>query len=251
MPGVLADLLVIVQATEPDKLKPLFKEVVRFLGLSVEEDSDALDLLKSRAEVAFTSKPVEVAGGLVRGEFGCMVLEREFVLEGARIFVGRRVAGFEVDTVFVVETKIDDVSGEVIANAVDRIMERAIDVEVVSVLGKKGRPSLLLRALSKPEKVEEVASSVMRETGSTGVRVYSVLRLKSPREVVRVKVKVKGNDKREHDVRVKVSGVNVKPEFEDVKKLAEKEGISLLEAYRIVYLHLREIAARRRKFESR
>ncbi len=137
----------------------------------------------------------------------------------------------EKDDVVVVETKVDDVSGEVLANAVEKIMEVALDVEVLLALGKKGRPSFVVRALAEAGKAEELARVIMRETGSIGVRLVFTKRIKSPRIVKKLKVRMS----REYEIRVKVSGVNVKPEFEDVKRLAEGEGISLPEAYRAVY----------------
>jgi len=215
-------MLLLVQCGDEKKLEEVLKEVL----------PEITSCLNKEFEIVQTSKPVEVAGGVVRGDFGLMIVEGEFLFGDVRVFLGRRCEGLESDVIFVVETKVDDASGEVIANAVERVMEKAIDVEVVSVLGKKGRPSILLRALSKPERVGEVAEVVMRETGSTGVRIYRVFRLKSPRKTVKVKVEGK------YEVRVKVSGVNVKPEFEDVKAIAEKEGIPLPEAYRIVYRHV-------------
>jgi len=137
----------------------------------------------------------------------------------------------EKDDVVVVESKVDDISGEVLVNAVEKIMDVALDVEVLFALGKKGRPSFVVRAIAEAGKAEELARVVMRETGSIGVRLVFTKRIKSPRTVKKLKVKMS----KEYEIRVKVSGVNVKPEFEDVKMLAEGEGISLLEAYRAVY----------------
>ncbi len=231
-------------------------EVLKFLGLDFGLDfkscksSDLLDKLEERGLVWLTRNPVEVAGGFARGDFGIIAVEKEVIFGHIRVFAGEIVAGcgdercngyesyskkHEYDTVFVVETKLDDVSGEILANAASKVMNSAIDIEILPATGKKCRPSYIFRALSKPEKLGEVVETLMKETGSTGVRVYRVFRFKSWRKIERIKVKVGGKT---YSVRVKISGVNVKPEFEDVRKIAEDAGISLLDAYRAVHTEL-------------
>ena len=50
------------------------------------------------------------------------------------------------------ETNVDDVSGEVIAHAITRFMEAgARDACAMPVIMKKGRPGFLIRVISLPE----------------------------------------------------------------------------------------------------
>lgn len=136
------------------------------------------------------------------------------------------------DCVAVLETKVDDVSGEVMSYAIERVLEKALDVEVIPAFGKKNRPCFLIRAIATLNAANEVAEVMMRETGSIGVRIIPLLRVKSSRCVKEIKIKISD---RIYNVRVKVSGVNFKPEFEDVKRIAENERLSIVEAYRLVY----------------
>gem|GEM_PF-208865 len=201
---------------EPDNLK--FVEKTKFKVILSKNGVDSR-IIKELAE-------------FIEGEI-LHPIEVDKVIEcnGVKIAVGKYL---EKDRVFLLETKIDDVSGEVIAHAVEKVLKYALDVEVLLASGKKGRPCFVLRVIS--ENVEKVAEIIMAETGSIGVRIFPIIRIKSPRKIETININV-GN--RQYSVRVKISGVNVKPEFEDIKNIAEKEGLSLIEAYRLVLQKLR------------
>ena len=53
------------------------------------------------------------------------------------------------DTVDILETNVDDISGEVIAHAISRFMENgARDASAIPIIMKKGRPGFLIRVIS-------------------------------------------------------------------------------------------------------
>ncbi len=142
----------------------------------------------------------------------------------------------EHDRIVVLETNIDDLSPEYLSYAVEKLSSLCHDVYVVPALMKKGRMGSVLKAVVDYSKVEEVAEKIMKLTGSLGVRIIPVdHRVKSSREVKSVRVKIMG---REFEVRVKYSDYRVKPEYEDVKKIADELEISAEEVYRIL---MREI----------
>jgi hypothetical protein len=144
-----------------------------------------------------------------------------------RLIVGRTLSH---DSVVLLETLIDDTSGEIIAHAIEKIGEVALDVSATPVTGKKGRPGIILRAISDFLRAEEVAERIISETGSLGVRIYPVYhRLIAPRELKSVDVEIHGE---KFQVRVKKSGLLLKPEFEDVKRIAESLEMPLVVVYR-------------------
>ncbi len=138
--------------------------------------------------------------------------------------------GGGVEVVTLLETNVDDVPGELLGHLIQRLVQQgALDVSVLPATGKKGRPSYLIRVISKPWMAEELASSLIRETGTLGVRMMDVPRITAEREVRTVRVEIEGED---FEVRVKVSRIggqiiNVKPEHDDLAKISRETGIPL------------------------
>lgn len=139
------------------------------------------------------------------------------------------------DSVAVLETTVDDASGEVLGHAIEEISKTALDVNAIQVIGKKGRPAVLIRAISSLSKAEELAKIIMEETGSIGVRIIPVYHRAIAERSEEVKeVRVFG---RLFKVRVKTSYPRakiVKPEYEDVKVIAKELNLPLNVVYREV-----------------
>jgi len=132
---------------------------------------------------------------------------------------------FDRDSVQVMETNLDDVSGEIVGNSIQRILDAgAKDVWVTSGQFKKNRPGYTLHAICSTEDLEKIAQVIVRETGTLGVRYQRWDRFVLAREILLVKLRV---EDRTFDVRVKIardgSGqiVQMKPEFEDVDSIAQ------------------------------
>ncbi|HID42835.1 MAG TPA: nickel pincer cofactor biosynthesis protein LarC [Archaeoglobaceae archaeon] len=152
-----------------------------------------------------------------------------------RLILGKTVSH---DSVVLLETLVDDISGEVIAHAIEKLGEIALDVSATPVTGKKGRPAIIFRAITDFSKAEEVGEKMISETGSLGVRVYPVYhRIVAPRGIEKVKLKI---ENREFTVGIKKSGELLKPEFEDVKKVSETLDLPLVVAYRKILENLGE-----------
>lgn len=74
----------------------------------------------------------------------------------------------------VLETNVDNVSGEILGNLFDRLLALgARDVTISPVSMKKGRPGQLIRVISLPHTSAALAREIMRETGTLGVRVMT------------------------------------------------------------------------------
>ncbi len=137
----------------------------------------------------------------------------------------------DLESIVVLETNVDDVTGEVISYVVDKVLEKAIDVYVFQCIGKKGRPCTMLKVLVNEENALDIAKMLCEELPTLGVRIYRVGRFKVDRRVVKKVITIFGN---EFKLRVKVSDVSIKPEFEDVKRIAEELGKPLP----VVYLEI-------------
>jgi len=77
------------------------------------------------------------------------------------------------DDVAVLEFDIDDMTGEEIALAADRLRATpgVVDISVGSRTGKKGRPIADFRVLARPGAVDAVAQSCFSETSTLGLRI--------------------------------------------------------------------------------
>ncbi|MBW0089458.1 nickel pincer cofactor biosynthesis protein LarC [Pseudonocardia sp. KRD-184] len=133
----------------------------------------------------------------------------------------------EVTPMTLLETTVDDVSGEVLGHVLDRALAAgAADAWITPVTMKKSRPGHTVHLLVTPERAAACETLLLRETGSLGVRRRTVDRRALPRRTSTVDV---GG----HVVRVKHGPWGAKPEHDD-----------LVAAAAALDLPLREVAAR-------
>ena len=149
-----------------------------------------------------------------------------------RITLGKK-STLLTDEIAIIETNIDDRTGEELGYAMQRIIDNgALDVSLIPTIGKKGRPSNVLKVITNLSKSEFFSDLVMRETGTLGVRVYPMSRFIQMRENLKANITIKNNDE-EIDVKVVKSEsgeiIQFKPEFDQIVKLSEKYKINLIE----------------------
>jgi uncharacterized protein (TIGR00299 family) protein len=142
------------------------------------------------------------------------------------------------DTSCLIETTVDDISGEIIGNLIEQLSAGAVkDVIAIPGIGKKNRPTHLIRIICDNANLSNVLTTLFMEAGTIGARFQDIQRLVLPRSIVIVPVNISGYD---FNVRVKISrGLNaealgVKPEFDDVKDIASTTGISVKRAMELV-----------------
>ena len=142
-----------------------------------------------------------------------------------QVVVGRRmphVVG-SGQPALVLETNLDDVTGEQLGYAVTAALEAgALDAWVSSVTMKKGRPGHVLHVLAEATQVEVLRREIARATGTMGVRAMPVERWPVAREMSTVIIDG-------ITIRMKVTSGRVKPEFDDVALAAAKTGATLHE----------------------
>ncbi|MCI0439023.1 MAG: nickel pincer cofactor biosynthesis protein LarC [Chloroflexi bacterium] len=133
----------------------------------------------------------------------------------------------------IIETNIDDMSGEMLGYVQERLFELgARDVWFTPIQMKKNRPATMMSAIIAADLESQAVSLVIRETSTLGVRVRTLDRYEAERETLRVKTSL-------GDVQVKVKRLEgrnaaVHPEYEECRKIALERGIPLQAVYRTV-----------------
>jgi pyridinium-3,5-bisthiocarboxylic acid mononucleotide nickel chelatase len=131
-----------------------------------------------------------------------------------------------LEQIWVVETNIDDASGELIGYCTTRLWEAgALDVYTAAIQMKKNRPGVILSVLCNAADIERIEAVLFRETTTLGVRRWPVSRRKL--------------DRRRHEVTTPwgpIDGVlalmpehppSFSPEFETCRRVAEEKSLPL------------------------
>jgi uncharacterized protein (TIGR00299 family) protein len=163
---------------------------------------------------------------------------REFIEQPnlLRLFLGDAAASpnqEERDTVWMLETNLDDVPAEVVGYCFEALFAAgALDVFSTPVQMKKNRPGVVLSVLAPEPAIPALEAILFRETATLGVRRYPVQRSKLRREAVTVQTPwgpVQG--KRGW----RDGGLEVfSPEYEDCARVAREHGVPLREVYAAV-----------------
>lgn len=167
-----------------------------------------------------------------------------------RITVGKPLENWLLtDEIVILETNLDDVTGEIIGNSVDRLLqEGAKDVSIIPMFTKKNRPGQILKIVADQKDAKRLSRVVIEETGTLGVRMYPCERHILSRELFSIDVKI---DDAKETVRVKIAKdrrgkiIQIKPEYDEVKRLADKTGKPLREITELVTLRAKEILLRK------
>jgi uncharacterized protein (TIGR00299 family) protein len=153
-----------------------------------------------------------------------------------RLFVGE-AAGLpgnpeEFDTIWVLETNIDDAPAELVGYCFEQLLAAgALDVFAMPIQMKKNRPGVLLTILAPEALVPALEMVLFRETATFGVRRSPALRTKLRREAVRVETPF-GPVLAKRGWRDGLSVLT--PEYEDCARVARERGVPLREVYRAV-----------------
>ena len=144
-----------------------------------------------------------------------------------RVFIGTAAESkTEKDTICVLETNIDNATGEVIGYTVEKLFTAgALDVVTLPIQMKKSRPGVLLQVLCPIDLISRMEGIIFSELPTLGIRKYLCHRAKLKREIRKVKTRYGA-------IRVKVSYLNddakhLSPEYEDCKKAAQKYNVPL------------------------
>ena len=144
-----------------------------------------------------------------------------------RLIVGDPAEGERSETIAVLRSVIDHRTPEELAHALERVLaEGALDAWQTPVVMKKGRAGIEVTVIAAPRDAEAVATALMRETGTLGVRREFAERTVAARSSVTLETTL-------GEVRFKVAEVDgvrhVRPEYDDAARLALEHGIPVHE----------------------
>jgi uncharacterized protein (TIGR00299 family) protein len=128
------------------------------------------------------------------------------------------------ETVWIVETNIDDMTGELTGYCVERLWSLSpLDVWVTPIQMKKQRPGVIISVMCRQEQVDSVQMLLLSETSTLGIRRYSVERTVLHREPHRIKTPWGEIDAKR--AFLPDGTEKVEPEFESVKRLSAAKGV--------------------------
>jgi hypothetical protein len=135
--------------------------------------------------------------------------------------LGEAVTAAGRDLLMLLETTVDDVTGEVLGQLTPALLaDGALDAWIVSGVGKKNRPVYVISVLAAPGVADALEERLLAETGSLGVRRSTVERTAVARYMRTVTVAG-------HPVRIKVGPHGSKPEHDDLVAAARGSGLPL------------------------
>lgn len=135
------------------------------------------------------------------------------------------------ETVTVLESELDDLNPELFSHLFCIFLDHpaVLDFFTTAVYMKKNRSGTLITIIARPEAAAELSRLLMRESGTLGVRCRMQERFILPRHMETVETPW-------GPVRIKVAEYNEgeihkKPEYEDCRAIAVKQGLPLLDVY--------------------
>ncbi len=131
------------------------------------------------------------------------------------------------DEIYVLETNLDDCTGEVLSYAMDLLFEAgAKDVWYTPIFMKKGRPAYALSVMCKEEEKEACIRILFRETSAIGIRVSRKERVIMDREAVKTETPY-GTADAKHLTYEDIDKTTI--EYESAKRLALENDVPLKE----------------------
>lgn len=143
-----------------------------------------------------------------------------------------------VEEVTILETAVDDVSGEILGNFVNILgNEDILDIQIIPSITKKNRPGHIIKIICDPSQSYDFILKTLRELGTLGVRFYSSKRVCVDRKIVKEKIEING---KWYELNFKISFIkkgekteviNIKPEFEDLSVISKETSLTIKEIF--------------------
>jgi len=147
-----------------------------------------------------------------------------------RVMIGELEQSGEEEESVIVETNIDDMNPEIYPFVIEQLLSHgADDAFLIPIIMKKGRPGVLLSAITSRSKLDHITEVFFSQTSTLGIRMQHINRRKVVREQREIESKL-------GKIKVKVVKYNGKerfiPEYEECRRLAIEKNIPLIEIYR-------------------
>lgn len=140
--------------------------------------------------------------------------------------------------VWILETNIDDSTGENLAYTMEKLFEKgALDVFFTPIYMKKNRPAQMLTVLCEEKLINAMESLIFKHTTTIGIRKYKTTRKVLNREIKNIETEY-------GTVRIKLCTYDnneyIYPEYEDVKSICDRTGLSYAEVYDNIALYAKK-----------
>ena len=150
---------------------------------------------------------------------------------------------FNIDSVKILETNVDDISGEILGNLIEKIMLKgAKDVSIYNGITKKGRPTNLVSVICDDVKVDDIVDTLILETGTLGVRIFESNRFTVPRSDHETTLVFNNQSFKIHYKKSSFKGkIDFKIEFDDLKILSNSIDKSIKETDSILRKEIKKL----------
>ncbi len=146
-----------------------------------------------------------------------------------RLFIGEETEIIEAQEVEVIDCHLDDWAPETYPYLCDRLLAaQALDVSLIPIQMKKGRPGFLLRVLADTAHAHQCKRLILDETTAIGLRFRKERRWTLPRRAKTINTRFGKMIVKEVDT---PSGTRIYPEYEECRRLAEEQGIAIQQIY--------------------
>jgi pyridinium-3,5-bisthiocarboxylic acid mononucleotide nickel chelatase len=147
-----------------------------------------------------------------------------------RLILGEAAEELASDQVWVLETNLDDTSGEIIGHTTTKLLEAgALDVYSTGIQMKKNRPGCSCRSCAGSSWSTKLEKILFRETGTLGVRRWQACRHKLERRPHTVETPL-GPIEGKLAV-LPDGGTSFSPEFEACRRVAGEKNVPLRDVY--------------------
>ncbi len=148
----------------------------------------------------------------------------------------------EPDSMYVIETNIDDCSGEALGFLMECLLEEgAADVWYTPAVMKKSRPAYVLHTLCRRAQIEDMEGLIFSHTTTIGIRRYPVERTVLNRRVEEMDLPL-------GKLAVKVCSFRGEerfyPEYESIARISRETGMGFAEVYHLARSQAEEAAGK-------
>ena len=149
-----------------------------------------------------------------------------------RLLIGEKQQVAESQEVEVIDCHLDDWSPESFPWLSRKLFAaRALDVSLIPMQMKKGRPAFLLRVITAPAHALACKETILSETTAIGLRFRREQRFTLPRQMVSVATPLGEIMAKKVET---PTGEKIHPEYEECCRLAKEHGLALQDVYDMV-----------------
>ena len=147
-----------------------------------------------------------------------------------RLFVGKVSIPADADRVWVLETNLDDLPGEIIGYTTTQLLAAgALDAYITPIQMKKNRPGVMVSVICEESAIPLMEEVLFRETTTLGIRRYPASRHKLRRQATEVSTRF-------GPIKGKLGWIEGRPptfspEHDDCARVAAEQGVALREVH--------------------